>query len=143
MSRLDQEEASQANPEAFDPDQDLQDYDEVAQSLQVFCISSRGYQQACGRGDVDNPVKGFRTVDDSEIPQLRAYAKKLTEGARVLRTQTYLSDFNRILNTLIDWSTQNTKTERRLKLNQGCKEEELAFLQKHTRALGEVLFTVL
>ena len=45
MKELDQELAAEEDEENFDPAKDIRDYDEVARSLPVFCVSSRGYQK--------------------------------------------------------------------------------------------------
>jgi hypothetical protein len=44
QKELDQELALEEDEENFNPDVELRDYEQVAQSLPVFCVSSRGYQ---------------------------------------------------------------------------------------------------
>lgn len=46
---LDQETAIEEDEENFDPDVDLRDYDKVAETLPVFCVSSRAFQKLSGR----------------------------------------------------------------------------------------------
>jgi hypothetical protein len=39
VRELDMENAEEEDEENFDPDQEIRDYDEVAKSLKVFCVS--------------------------------------------------------------------------------------------------------
>lgn len=48
IKELDQEVAEEEDAANFDPDVDKRDYEEVARSLPVFCVSSRGYQKLQG-----------------------------------------------------------------------------------------------
>lgn len=45
IKELDQENGEEDDPDNFDPDEDMRDYKEVAESLPVFCVSSRAYQK--------------------------------------------------------------------------------------------------
>ncbi|KAI7342216.1 hypothetical protein KC354_g16519 [Hortaea werneckii] len=58
IRELDQENAEEEDPEHFDPEEDLRDYDEVARNLPVFCVSSRAYQKLSGRLKKDKDVPG-------------------------------------------------------------------------------------
>ena len=49
IKELDQEIAAEDDEENFNPDVDVRDYDEVAQSLKCFCVSSRAYQKLSGQ----------------------------------------------------------------------------------------------
>jgi ribosome biogenesis GTPase A len=68
IKELDQENAAEEDEENFDPETDIRDYDEVARSLPVFCVSSRAYQKLLGRLQRDNDVPGFTTTEETEIP---------------------------------------------------------------------------
>lgn len=114
--RLDQENAIEEDDAAFDPDQDIRDYDEVARSLPVFCISSRAYQKLSGKllkDDFEAP--GFFSVDDTEVPQLQQHAKKLTETGRTSHCRRFLNDLLQLLNSMKLWvgndGSQSTLTE--------------------------------
>lgn len=48
IKEMDLEIAEEEDAANFDPEVDKRDYDEVARSLQVFCISARGYQKLQG-----------------------------------------------------------------------------------------------
>ncbi|KAI6827790.1 hypothetical protein KC340_g9470 [Hortaea werneckii] len=58
IRELDQENAEEEDPEHFNPEEDLRDYDEVARNLPVFCVSSRAYQKLSGRLKKDKDVPG-------------------------------------------------------------------------------------
>lgn len=60
IKELDQELAAEEDEENFNPDAETRDYDEVARSLPVFCVSSRGYQKLQGRLRKDPNSKCFQ-----------------------------------------------------------------------------------
>jgi DNA repair exonuclease SbcCD ATPase subunit len=70
IKELDQENQAEENEEAFNPDEDLRDYDEVARSLPVFCVSSRAYQKMSGRLKKDENVPGFTTPEETGVSLL-------------------------------------------------------------------------
>jgi hypothetical protein len=59
IKELDQENAAEEDEDNFNPDEELRDYDKVAESLPVFCVSSRAYQKMSGRLAKDDGVPGF------------------------------------------------------------------------------------
>lgn len=67
IKELDQENAAEEDEANFNPDEDLRDYEEVARSLPVFCVSSRAYQKLSGRLLRDNNVPGFKTIEETEV----------------------------------------------------------------------------
>ncbi|PSN67808.1 hypothetical protein BS50DRAFT_550852 [Corynespora cassiicola Philippines] len=107
IRELDQENAIEEDEASFNPDQDLRDYDEVARSLPVFCVSSRAYQKMCGRLQKDEAVHGFTTKEETEIPQLQAHCKKLTEGRRIHASRAFLLDFAQQINTFWLWASND------------------------------------
>lgn len=74
IKELDQETAIEEDEENFDPDIDLRNYDEVAETLPVFCVSSRAFQKLSGKMVRDKfNSAGFRSLEEAEIPQLQAH----------------------------------------------------------------------
>ncbi|KAF7903268.1 uncharacterized protein EAF01_006317 [Botrytis porri] len=67
IKELDMENAEEEDAENFNPDEDIRDYDAVARSLPVFCVSSRAYQQLNGRLKKDAKIPGFRNVQETEL----------------------------------------------------------------------------
>jgi hypothetical protein len=67
IKELDQENLAEEDEEAFNPDEEIRDYDEVAQSLPVFCVSSRAYQKMSGRLKKDEKVPGFTTLEETGV----------------------------------------------------------------------------
>jgi chromosome segregation ATPase len=59
IKELDQENAAEEDEDNFNPDEELRDYDKVAESLPVFCVSSRAYQKMSGHLAKDDGVPGF------------------------------------------------------------------------------------
>ncbi|KAI1375031.1 hypothetical protein F4677DRAFT_424372 [Hypoxylon crocopeplum] len=113
LRELDHENAQRENPGEFDPETDLRDYNKVAQSLEVFCVSSKAYQGLSGRqGRRNAAVEGFDDLEATEIPQLIAHAKQLTEEGRTKGDKSFLNRLLQILNSLYMWcSTQYAELE--------------------------------
>ncbi|KAH7364551.1 putative GTPase SLIP-GC [Rhexocercosporidium sp. MPI-PUGE-AT-0058] len=107
IRELDMESAQEENPDQFNPEDDLRDYDDVASSLPVFCVSSRAYQKIKGRLQRDKAVPGFRTAEETEIPQLQAHCKKLTEAGRALNCRKYLTNLSQLMNSLGLWASND------------------------------------
>lgn len=94
------------NEDAFDPEEEMRDYDEVARNLPVFCVSSRAYQKMRGRLQKDDfNDDGFRNVDETEVPQLQHHAKKLTEGGRAATCRHFLNGLSQLINSMKMWAT--------------------------------------
>lgn len=92
----------------FDPEVDLRDYDAVAASLPVFCVSSRAFQKLSGRLEKDDfNGGGFQSLDDTEVPQLQAHAKKLTEASRTANSRRFLTELIQLLNSLKMWASED------------------------------------
>jgi hypothetical protein len=125
IKELDQENAAEEDEENFNPDEELRDYDQVASSLPVYCVSSRAYQKLCGRLQKDSDVPGFKTLEETEIPQLQAHCKKLTEAGRIQSCKNFLLDLNRLLNTFSLWACDDGNG---LKLSDDQKRSQVAYL---------------
>ena len=107
IKELDQEIAAEEDEENFDPDNDIRDYEEVARSLPVFCVSSRGYQKLCGRLEKDAEVAGFTTKEQTEIPLLQAHCEKLTETGRSANCRAFLNKLSQLLNSMTMWASSD------------------------------------
>ncbi|KAJ4348698.1 uncharacterized protein N0V89_010076 [Didymosphaeria variabile] len=107
IKELDQEAAVEADEAAFNPDEELRDYEEVASSLPVFCVSSRAYQKMCGRLKKDEAVPGFRTQEETEIPQLKTHCMSLTESGRIQNCRTFLLNLCSNLTTFFLWASND------------------------------------
>ena len=108
IKELDQENAIEEDEENFNPDEDLRDYDEVARSLPVYCVSSKAYQKMCGRMKKDAMPNGFKTKEETEIPQLKNHCKQLTEASRISNCRGFLNNLNQLLNSLVIWSSNDS-----------------------------------
>ncbi|KAF9636827.1 hypothetical protein BFW01_g7723 [Lasiodiplodia theobromae] len=139
IKELDQETAQEEDEENFDPDKEIRDYDEVARSLPVFCISARAFQKLSGRFKRDKDVSGFSNVDETELPQLQAHCKKLTESGRAAAGRRYLNNVSQLLNSLSMWAS-NTRTTSQLTASQ--RQKEAQFLQTKLREADHELCRV-
>jgi GTPase SAR1 family protein len=136
IKELDQEAAFEVDEEAFNPDQDLRDYDEVANSLPVFCVSSRAYQKLCGRFKKDGTVPGFRTKEETEVPQLKNHCKQMTEGGRIQNCRLFLNNFSTTLAPLYLWASNDVTGP---KLTHADKREQANYLTDSLEKLGKGL----
>ncbi|KAF2121280.1 hypothetical protein BDV96DRAFT_640676 [Lophiotrema nucula] len=136
VKELDQEHAAEEDEDNFDPDKELRDYDQVANALPVFCVSSRAYQKMCGRMQKDEDVPGFSTPKETEIPQLQAHCKKLTESGRIQTSRTFLIALQQHLNTFYLWASNDGTG---LKLTDLEKRREVDHLESRLRELEKGL----
>ena len=107
IKELDQDLAAEEDEENFNPDDEARDYDEVASNLPVFCVSSRGYQKLQGRLRKDPTVPGFKTIEETEIPQLQAHCQKLTEAGRIENCKRFMNNLSQLLNSLTLWASSD------------------------------------
>lgn len=132
IKELDQENAIEEDEENFNPDEDLRDYDAVARSLPVYCVSSKAYQKICGRMKKDAMPGGFKTKDETEIPKLQAHCKQLTEASRIAKCHGFFNKLHQLFNSLIVWSSQDGTG---LKLTDAQHQAESNWLNKKLRTL--------
>lgn len=135
IRELDQENAAEEDEASFNPDEDLRNYDEVARSLPVFCVSSRAYQKMCGRLKKDGAVPGFKSPEETEIPQLQAHCRKLTEAGRIQTCRSFLLNFCQQLSTFSFWASNDGSG---LKLNDEEKQRQANYLDKRLTELEKV-----
>jgi hypothetical protein len=122
----------------FDPNQDIRDYDEVARSLPVFCVSSRAYQKLSGRLQKDNfNSLGFDCPEDTEIPQLQQHAQKLTEAGRAAGSRRFLNELSQLINSMRVWAGSDGYSN----LKKDELEDEEDRLRKRLDQLQKVLTT--
>ena len=107
IKELDQEMAEEQDSLNFDPDMETRDYDEVARSLPVFCVSSRAYQKLQGRLKKEPTVPGFQGLQETEVPQLQAHCRKSTENGREANSRRFLNSLDQLFNSLRLWSSAN------------------------------------
>lgn len=134
IKELDQELAEEQDAANFNPDIDQRDYEEVARSLPVFCVSSRAYQKLQGRLKQDASIPGFKHADETEIPQLQAHCKKLTEAGRETTSRRFLNSLNQLLNSLRLWSSSDGTGRN---LSAGQRARELQILEGFFKKLDE------
>lgn len=127
--------AAEEDEENFNPDIESRDYDEVARSLPVFCVSSRGYQKLQGRLRKDPTVPGFKTTSETEIPQLQAHCKQLTGKGRVANCKRFINNLSQLLNSLALWAS-NDGTCVNMTAEEQAREER--YLQKGLKELERV-----
>ncbi|KAF2455772.1 hypothetical protein BDY21DRAFT_288795 [Lineolata rhizophorae] len=132
IKELDQENAIEEDEEHFNPDDDIRDYDAVASSLPVFCVSSRAYQKLSGRMKKDPDVAGFTDLEDTEIPRLKARCKMLTESGRAANCRAFLNNLNQLLLSLRLWSSNSGSGAN---MSEDQKNLERNFVKKQLRRL--------
>lgn len=86
----------------------MRDYDAVAASLPVFCVSSRAFQKLSGRLQKDDfNAGGFQSPEDTEVPQLQAHARKLTEAGRAANSRRFLNELIQLINSMTMWASDD------------------------------------
>ena len=135
MKELDQQLAAEEDEDNFNPDVDIRDYAEVAKSLPVFCVSSRGYQKLQGRLKKDPPVPGFQTLAETEIPQLQDHCERLTIAGRTATCKRFMTNLSQLINSMTLWGS-NDGSGTSLTADQRVIEEK--FLRKSLANLESV-----
>ena len=135
IKELDGEIAEEEDAENFDPDEEGRDYEEVARNLPVFCVSSRAYQKLQGRFRQEAVIPGFKTAEDTQIPQLQKHCRELTVKGRSNACQHFLSTLSQLLNSLSIWAA-NDGTGANLSADHRSREEK--HLQKKIKDLESV-----
>lgn len=136
IKELDQENAEEEDPDNFNPEEELRDYEEVARTLPVFCVSSRAYQKLSGRMKKDNAVPGFTDILETEIPQLQAHAKKLTVKGRQASCRRFLNSCQQLINSLALFASDDGTG---IKLTSQQRDVEKAFLSRKLKELEKHL----
>lgn len=106
LQELDMEAAEKADAANFDPTKQVRDYNEVADQLPVFCVSSRGYQKLQGRLKRDGDPPVFSNIEETGLPELQNYCMKLTEKAREHGARKFLNSLSLMINSLYLWAVQ-------------------------------------
>lgn len=135
IKELDQEIAEEGDAANFNPELDVRDYDEVARSLPVFCVSARAYQRLMGRLRQESDVPGFKSIQDTEMPQLQEHCKRLTVAGRTNACNQFLATLSQLLNSLALWAA-NDGTGANQTLEQKTREDRL--LQQQLKSLESV-----
>ncbi|KAI0166678.1 hypothetical protein GGR57DRAFT_34099 [Xylariaceae sp. FL1272] len=118
IKELDEENAENEDLGTSDPEQGPRDYEELARSVAVFCVSSQAYQ-GFAKGEF---VGGFENPEATEIPQLIEHTKSLTDGRRLTKAKAFLNDLLQSLNSLYIWSSEHdfdvplTEDEKRVEM---------------------------
>lgn len=139
------EEDDSADTENYDPSVQKRDYDEVASSLEVFCISSKAYQQLQKTIRTGKTiVEGFRTLEDTEIPKLQQHAMMSAKIGQIRSNKVYLNQFSQVMNSLTVWTANNELSlqpglsRQTGPMNEESKGYEMKFLEYQIDALKRV-----
>ena len=124
LHELDMEAAEKEDAANFDPTQRFRDYNEIAEQLPVFCVSSRGYQKLQGRlrRDGDPPV--FSTIEQTGLPDLQSHCMRLTEKGREYGSRKFLNSLSLLFNSLSLWAVQTSQAS-------GFRIDDQMFEQLH------------
>lgn len=136
IKELDQEVAAEEDEENFNPEVESRDYEEVARSLPVFCVSSRGYQKIQGRLRKEPAVPGFNSAEETEMPQLQAHCKELTKAGRSANCRRFMNNLNQLLNSLVLWASRDGTGEH---LTAEQREREAKLLSGQLKRLEDGL----
>ena len=132
---MDQEIAAEEDEENFNPDTEIRDYEEIARSLPVFCVSSRGYQKLKGRLRKDGATPSFKTVDETELPQLQEHCRQLTVAGRTANGKRFMTNLSQLLNSLTLWASSDGTGSN---MTDSQRELEARVLQTNLKKLERV-----
>ncbi|KAG9597087.1 hypothetical protein KCU86_g8346, partial [Aureobasidium melanogenum] len=134
IKELDQETAADEDPDTYNPEEDLRDYETVAKDLPVYCVSSRAYQKLSGRLVKDNAVRGFTDVEQTEIPALKSHCKRLTEKVQSIKSRRFLTLLSQLCTSLALWASNDgsgaKKTDQQRDAEQRFLARKLKDLEK-------------
>lgn len=77
-------------------------------------------------------VSGFQDINDTEIPQLQAHAKKLTEQGRIANSRRFLTDLLQLINSLVMWAGNDGS---RMGYTESEKQSEERYICSELRSL--------
>jgi GTPase SAR1 family protein len=103
------EDAEAQQDDGLIPPAAERDYDEIAKTLPVFCVSSRGYQFLKGRSSKDSTIDAYRCPEDTQIPQLQEHAMRLGDVELGATNKAFIAGLVRYMRSLLLW-TSNTGT---------------------------------
>ncbi|KAK4232110.1 Dynamin family-domain-containing protein [Podospora fimiseda] len=132
IKELDQEAAARRDEDNFDPYHLERDYNELAASLPVFCVSSRAYQKLCGRLDQDEALLGFGTIETTEVPALRQHGIDLVHEIRLAVGQSFTKVLAQMLTSLY---LQFVDSAQPVPMSDQERTEESRFLKESTKEL--------
>lgn len=132
LQELDREAGEEQDGENFDPSIPMRDYDAVARSLPVFCVSSRGYQKVSGRLKRDGDPTVFKNALQTEMPGLQAHCAKMTEKGRLASGRRFLTNVSQLCNSLSMWSSD---ADVALSMSVEQKARERRELERHFKEL--------
>ncbi|KAI0889628.1 uncharacterized protein GGS22DRAFT_182973 [Annulohypoxylon maeteangense] len=135
-----------AETEEFNKDH-VSDYTKI-DPPKIFCTSSKVYgkfRSESANSHIGN--RGFMSAEDTEIPQLQQYTKKITEADRVINCQEILNDLARLINSIRLWKlgseSRNALTEDKIQLDELYLRKYLTELvegfKASTRKFGNTL----
>lgn len=126
IREIDEEDEHQAEEERRNPSTQKRDYEEVARSLPVFCISSKAYQQQRKNTQHGNlRTEGFKNLESTGIPSLQQHAKASSREGQIRSNKAYLNQFSQLLNSLTIWSRHEMSGQSKEEVS----EYELRFLE--------------
>lgn len=131
------EEGSATDPD-YNPSIQKRDYAEVAQSLPVFCISSKAYQQLRKNTSGESRMEGFTCMEDSEIPGLKDHAKTSALAGQLRSTKAYVNQFMHIMNSLTLWTNELSLQAGQCGMSEETKAYELKVLDVQLKGLDKV-----
>ena len=128
IAQIDQELAFKTNEDDFDPEEAVRDYEELRSKVSVFSISARAYQ-ALSRSSADaEKIRGFPTLEHTNLPQLQQHCRDFAAKARATSCDQFLTSLSELLNSLVLWSGHSGSSadldpEKIEELQEECKSD--------------------
>ncbi|RPA75505.1 hypothetical protein BJ508DRAFT_332024 [Ascobolus immersus RN42] len=142
LKEADDTAAELADPENFDPDIEIRDYDACRRNFPVFCVSSRGYHRLRGRMKRESDNMPFDSPEQTEFPALQAHCISVTERPRRTAAIDFGVSFEKLVNSLSIWISndddrlgEGTMDERQIQ--SVAVENSLTEMKEEYRALAQ------
>jgi hypothetical protein len=78
----------------------VRDYNALAESLVVFCVSPRAHQRLRGRQQKGSAILGFKDIEETGIPTLQRFCMDSTLAVRAEASANFLNGLEQLINSL-------------------------------------------
>ncbi|QSZ31936.1 hypothetical protein DSL72_001505 [Monilinia vaccinii-corymbosi] len=114
--------------------------------LNIFCVSSKGYQRLCGRFKRDPIPKAFPTLRETFIPDLQDYAECSTVRVRMKIADEFLNGVKLLKMTMKSWAengmpislTSSKKDELEKMLGRHLEKFNISYLKASGAVMAEL-----
>ncbi|PSR90408.1 hypothetical protein BD289DRAFT_452420 [Coniella lustricola] len=123
------------------------DYELIAESLPVHCVSSYGYQHLKTHVIAQESLyEGFKSLEDTGIPGLVKHGKKLTRSDEIMKHKSYLNNFLTLVSSFVmltaschQLTVSASCDGRAAQLSEKDRRNEMEYIDQRIEILQETL----